>query len=92
MILEKPTCSSHTRECKSRMEKLLAETEEGKKCIDAAGERWTQAMIRRSDIILAETEEKKRKIENASEPAVEAALTGGSSGSAGPGLIWTVKC
>ena len=84
VMLEKPTCSPHTRECRSRMEICLAETEEGKERIDAARERWAQAVARRSDIIFAEAAEKKRKIENASEPAVEAALTGGSSGSAGP--------
>ena len=44
----------------------MAETEEGKKIIDAAGERWTQAVVHRSDIIFAEAEEKKRKIESAS--------------------------
>ena len=60
VILEKSTCNPHTRECRSRMEKLLAETEEGKKRIDAAGERWTQAVVRRSDIIFAEAEEKKQ--------------------------------
>ena len=30
VILEKTTCSQHTRECRSRMEKLLAETQQGK--------------------------------------------------------------
>ena len=84
MILEKATCNPHTRECRARMEKLLAETEEGKKRIDAAGDRWTQAVVRRSDIIFAEAEEKKRKTEENIEPAVEAELTGGSSGSGGP--------
>ena len=81
VILEKSTCSPHTRECRSRMEKLLAETEEGKKRIAAAEERWTHAVVRRSDIIFAEAEEKKRKIDDTVEPAGEATLTGGSSGS-----------
>ena len=66
------------------MEKLLAETEDGKKRINAAGERWTQAVVRRSDIIFAEAEEKKRRLEGSIEPATEATLTGGSSRSGGP--------
>ena len=75
MILEKTTCNPHTRECRARMEKLLAETEEGKKRIDAAGDRWTQAVVRGSDIIFAKAEEKKRNTDDHIEPAEEANLT-----------------
>ena len=69
------------------MERMLSETDAGKRRVKASEDRWVNAAVRRSDIIFAEAEEKKRRTEAEGaevRPAVEATLTGGSSGSGGP--------
>ena len=87
VIREKPHCALHSRECRERMERMLSETDAGKRRVKASEDRWVNAAVRRSDIIFAEAEEKKRRTEAEGaevRPAVEATLTGGSSGSGGP--------
>ena len=84
VILEKPHCAPHSRECRERMERILSETDAGKRRVKASEDRWVNAAVRRSDIIFAEAEEKKRRTEVEGTAAEDATLMVGFSGSAGP--------
>ena len=67
----------HSAGCRTRFEKLLAETEEGKIRVDKAAERLNIAIVKRGEAIL----EKKRRTEDADRISV-----GSGSGAAGSGL------
>ena len=83
VIRELTRCRPHTRMCRERMEKMLADTEDGRKRVKDAEDRMIQATFRRSDAYFAEAEEKKRRVDGEPPVAEEATLTGGASGSAG---------
>ena len=56
VILVRPQCALHSRECRQRMKRLLSETEPGRKRVKSSEDRWVQAAVRRSDIMFAEAE------------------------------------
>ena len=82
VLLDRARQQPHNRECRERMERMLSETDTGKKRVQAASDRIIEATMRRSDAIFAETEEKKRKTDGGDQdraPAAESAARPSSS-------------
>ena len=59
VVIEKPQCAPHSRECRERMERLLSETDAGRRRVKASEDRRVQAAVRRSHMIFAVAEEER---------------------------------